>query len=71
MAQSGYLYVVRSGGMGADFRVATAARGIQAQVEEAPALKQRPFLLVFALKALERLEIGVDPRKTRDCDSME
>jgi len=71
MAQSGYLRMVQSGGMGADSRVATAARGVQAQVKEAPASKQGPSLVVIALKALERLEIGVGPRKTRDCNSME
>ncbi len=48
----------------------TAARRVQAQVEEALAEKQGPSILVVALKDLERLEIGVDPRKTRDCDSM-
>jgi len=50
MAQSGYLRMVQSGGMGADSRVATAARGVQAQVKEAPASKQGPSLVVIALK---------------------
>ena len=59
------------GGLGAYSRVTTAARGVQAQVEEALAEKQGPAVLVVALKDLERLEIGVDPRKTRDGDSME
>jgi hypothetical protein len=58
------------GGLGADSRVTTAARGVQAQVEETLAEKQGPFILVVALKDLERLEIGVDRRKTRDCNSM-
>ena len=44
---------------------------VPAQVEEAPAEKQGPSILVVALKDLERLEIGVDLRKTRDRDSME
>ena len=36
-----------------------------------PLLRNRDrSVLVVALKDLERLEIGADPRKTRDCDSM-
>jgi hypothetical protein len=58
------------GGLGADSRATTVARGVQAQVEETLAEKQEPSILVAALKDLERLKIGVDPRKTRDCDSM-
>ena len=71
MAQSGYLRMVQSGGMGAHSRVTTAARGVQAQVKKAPASKQGSTLLVVVLKALERLEIRIDPRKARDRDSME
>ena len=63
--------MVGLGGLGAYSRVTTAARGVQAQVEEALAEKQGPSILVVALKDLERLEIGVDPRKTKDRDSME
>ena len=47
----------QSGDLGADSRVTTAARGVQAQVEEAAAEKQGPSILVVALKGLERLEI--------------
>ena len=47
------------------------ARGVEAQVEEAPAEKQGPSILVVALKALERLEIGADSRQARDRDPME
>jgi len=57
--------------MGADSRVATAARGIQAQIEETLPEKQRPTILVVTLKALEKLEIRTDHRKARDRDQME
>ena len=42
------------GGPGADSCVTTAARGVQAQVEETLAEKQGPSILVVALKGLER-----------------
>lgn len=58
------------GSLAADSCLTTAARGVQAQVEEALAEKQGPSILVVALKDLEKLDIGVDPRKTGDCDSM-
>jgi hypothetical protein len=70
VSQSGYLRMVQSGGMGADSRVTTAARSIQAQVEEAPTEKQGPTILVIDLKALARLEIGADYRKARERDPM-
>ena len=54
----------------ADSRVMTAACGVPAQVEEAPAEKQGPSILVVALKGLERLEIGTDSGKARDRDPM-
>ena len=63
VSQSGYLRMVQSGGMGADSCVTTAARSIQAQVEEAPTEKQGPAVLGLALKDLEGLGIGVDPRE--------
>jgi len=55
----------------ADSRVATAARGIQAQIEETLPKKQRPTILVVTLEALERLEIRTDHRKARGRDPME
>jgi hypothetical protein len=47
----------QSGGLGADSRVTTAARGVQAQAEEAPTEKKGLSILVVALKVVERLEI--------------
>lgn len=70
VAQSGNLRMVQSGGLGPDSRLTTTARGVQAQVEETDGEKWGPVFLVVAFKGLERLEIGVDLRKTRDCDSM-
>ena len=71
VSQSGNLRVVQSGDMGADSRVTTAARRLQAQVEEASAKEQGSALLVLALKGLERLDLRAGSRKARDCDSME
>ena len=56
--------------MDPDSRAQTAVGRLQAQFEEADAEKRGPAVLVFALKGLERLEIGADPCKTRDCASM-
>jgi hypothetical protein len=61
VSQSGNLRLAQSDGRIADSRVTTAARGVQAQVEETLAEKQGPSILVVALKNLERLETGVDP----------
>lgn len=71
VSQSGYLRVVQSDGMGTESCVTTAARRVQAQVEEATAKKPGSAILVVALKGLERLDLRVGPRKTRDCDPME
>jgi len=71
VSHSDCLRVVQSSGMGADSRVTTAARRIQAQVEEAPVKKPGPAILVLALKGLGRLDLRVGPGKTRDCDLME
>ena len=57
VSKPGSFREAQSGCLGADSRVTTAARGVQAQVEEAPAEKQGPSILVVALKGLERLEI--------------
>jgi hypothetical protein len=67
---SGNLRVVQSHGMFADSRVTTAARRVQAQVEEATVKKPGPAILVLAFKGLERLDLRVGPRKTGDCDPM-
>jgi hypothetical protein len=66
----GRFCLVQQGGMDPDSRAQTAAGCVQAQVEEADAEKPGPAVLVFALNGLERLEIGADPGKTRDCASM-
>jgi hypothetical protein len=71
VSQSGHLRVVQSGGMVADSRVTTAARRVQAQVEEATAKKPGSVMLVLALKDLKRLELRVGHRKTGDCNPME
>ena len=71
VSKPGSFRKAQSGRLDADSRVTTAARGIPAQVEEAPAEKQGPSILVVALKGLERLEIGADFRRTRDRDPME
>ena len=49
--------------MDPDSRAQTAGGRVQAQVEEADAEKWGPAVLVFALKDLEGLGIGVDPRE--------
>jgi hypothetical protein len=54
--------MVRWGGMDPDSRAQTAAQHIQTEVEETNAVKQGPAILVFALKALEKLDIKADPR---------
>ena len=71
VSQSGHLHVVQSGGMVADSRVTTAARRVQTQVEEATVKKPGPAILVVAFKGMERLDLRVGPRKTRDGDPME
>ena len=51
-------------GQGRGFqRAQTAAGRVQAQVEEADAEKQGPAVLGLALKDMEGLGIGVDPRE--------
>jgi hypothetical protein len=52
-------------------RAQTAAGRVHTQVEEADAEKRGPAVLVCALKDLEGLGIGVDPRETGDRDPME
>ena len=60
-----------SGGIRADFRSPTTALRLPAPIEAAETWKQRSAVLVVDLKALERLEIRADSRKTRDRDPME
>ena len=57
VSKPGSFRKAQSGGLGADSHVTTAARGVKAQVEEAPAERQGPSILVVALKGLERMEI--------------
>ncbi len=57
--------------MDPDSRAQTAGGRVQAQVEEADAKKWGPAVLVFALKDLEGLGIGVNPREAGDRDPME
>jgi hypothetical protein len=57
VSKPGRFRKAQSSGLGADSPVMTAARGVHAQIEEAPAEKQGPSILVVALKGFDRLEI--------------
>ena len=63
--------MVQSGSRAADPRAQAATHGVKAQVEETDAEKQRSAVLVVAVKDLEGLDIGADPRETRDGGPME
>ena len=71
VSQSARLHMVQPDGWDPDSRAQTAARRVQAQVEETDDKKLGSVVLVVAFEDLERLEIGTDPGKTRNRDPME
>ena len=64
VSQSARLHMVQPDGWDPDSRAQTAARRVQAQVEETDDKKLGSVVLVVAFEDLERLEIGTDPGKT-------